>query len=335
MGIVLPLSTAVEKRKILRESMTFTHGTPALKTQPLPPVYALRAFESAARTGSFTLAAEELNLTQSAVSKHVKTLEDYFGRKLFVRQGPKLHLTAQAQIFASGLRRGFRQIEEACAVFQAPRDVLRLKAPSTLTMRWLLDALAAFRKTQPGFEVQIASVWMDVDTVDFFSEPYDCAILLGGGRFGEGTHSVKLFDEWLIPICSRALAPAARANLGACDLIHPSTDRRDWRRWLKASGHAGHIDITRGQVFDMLEQGMAAAAAGHGVSIGDLALCASAIDARQLVLPFKTAVSSGDAYYLSRPEDSDKAAQVQELHAFLASRTPKLDYPGIAFKALR
>jgi LysR family transcriptional regulator, glycine cleavage system transcriptional activator len=306
-----------------------------MKARPLPPIYALRAFESAARTGSFTLAAEELSLTQSAVSKHVKTLEEYFGRKLFVRHGPKMTVTPQGMIFAAGLKRGFRQIEEACSLFQTQHDVLRLKAPSTLTMRWLLDALAAFRKTEPAFEVQITSVWMDVDTVDFFSEPYDCAILLGAGRFGEDTRCVKLFDEWLIPICSRALAPAARANLAACDLIHPSPDRRDWRRWLRATGHDANVDITRGQVFDMLEQGIAAAMAGHGVSIGDLALCASAIDERQLVLPFKTAVSSGDAYYLIWPEDSGKAAQVQELHAFLESRMPKLDWPHIQFAELR
>lgn len=304
-----------------------------MKTKPLPPVYALRAFESAARTGSFTQAAEELSLTQSAVSKHVKTLEEHFGRKLFLRQGPKLTVTAQGQVFAAGLRRGFRQIEEACTLFRDRHDVLRLKAPSTLTMRWLLDALAAFRKTQPGFEVQITSVWMDVDTVDFFSEPYDCAILLGAGRFGDATHSVKLFDEWLIPICARAMAPAVRADLGACELIHPSPDRRDWRRWLKASGHDADVDITRGgQVFDMLEQGMAAAAAGHGVSIGDLALCAGAIAAKQLVLPIKTAVGTGDAYYLVRPDDSDKAAQVQALHTFLEGRLPKLAYPDIRFK---
>ncbi|WP_278190125.1 LysR substrate-binding domain-containing protein [Burkholderia sp. HI4860] len=148
-------------------------------------------------------------------------------------------------------------------LFRSQRDVLRLKAPSTLTMRWLLDALAAFRATRPAFEVQIASVWMDVDTVDFFSESYDCAILLGAGKFGEATQCVKLFDEWLIPVCSRATATVARTNPAACELIHPSPDRRDWRRWLKGSGHDLDVDITRGQVFDMLEQGIAAAIAGH------------------------------------------------------------------------
>ena len=97
----------------------------------------------------------------------------------------------------------------------------------------------------------------------------------------------------VIPVCSRATATVARTNPAACELIHPSPDRRDWRRWLKGSGHDLEVDITRGQVFDMLEQGIAAAIAGHGISIGDLALCATAIDEKQLVLPFKTAVNTG------------------------------------------
>ena len=183
----------------------------------------------------------------------MRTLEAYFGRRLFVRHGPKMTVTAEAHIFASGLRRGFRQIEEACVLFQSQRDVL-LKAPSTLTMRWLLDAPAAFRATRPAFEVQIASVWMDVDTVDFFSESYDCAILLGAGKFGEATQC-EAVRRMVIPVCSRATATVARTNPAACELIHPSPDRRDWRRWLKGSGHDLEVDITRGQVFDMLERG--------------------------------------------------------------------------------
>jgi LysR family transcriptional regulator, glycine cleavage system transcriptional activator len=313
--------------------MNNTHHASMTTANSLPPIYALRAFESAARSGSFTLAAEELHLTQSAVSKHVKTLEQYFGCKLFVRRGPKMEVTPQGRIFAAGLKRGFRHIEEACAVFQNQRDVLRLKAPSTLTMRWLLDSLSAFRKSKPGFEVQIASVWMDIDTVDFFSEPFDCAILLGAGKFGDDTRCVKLFDEWLIPVCAPALLPKAAKNLARCDLIHPSHDRRDWRRWLKRAGYPKPVDIVRGQVFDSLEQGNAAAMAGHGVSIGDLALCDRLFADGQLVAPVRTAVSTGDAYYLVWPDDAGKESQVQELHAFLHRQLPRIDYPDIDFIA--
>ena len=134
----------------------------------------------------------------------------------------------------------------------------------------------------------------------------------------------------VIPVCSRATATVARTNPAACELIHPSPDRRDWRRWLKGSGHDLEVDITRGQVFDMLEQGIAAAIAGHGISIGDLALCATAIDeaARAAVQDRR---QYGDAYYLVWPDDSAKAAQVRELLAFLESRLPRLTFPGIRF----
>lgn len=234
----------------------------------LPPLYALRAFESAARTGSFTLAAEELHLTPSAVSKHIKTLEQHFGCRLFQRNGPRIEVTPQGKIFAAELQQGFGRIEQACELFRSHRDLLRLKAPSTLTLRWLLDCLSRFRQTAQAFDVQAASVWMDIDSVDFFSEPYDCAILLGNGHFGANTAAAKLFDEWLIPICAPALLADGQRDLAACPLIHPSPDRRDWRRWLQKSGIAAPPDLARGQVFDSLEQGNAAAIAGHGISIG-------------------------------------------------------------------
>lgn len=177
----------------------------------LPPLYALRAFESAARTGSFTLAAEELHLTPSAVSKHIKTLEQHFGCRLFQRNGPRIEVTPQGKIFAAELQQGFGRIEQACELFRSHRDLLRLKAPSTLTMRWLLDCLSRFRQTAQAFDVQAASVWMDIDSVDFFSEPYDCAILLGNGHFGANTAAAKLFDEWLIPICAPRCSPTGSA----------------------------------------------------------------------------------------------------------------------------
>lgn len=297
----------------------------------LPPLYALRAFESTVRTGAASLAAGELGVTQSAISKHIKTLEGFFGCQLFVRSGPRMEPTPQGQILADRLKHGFKQIEDACTVFDSRRGVLRLKAPSTLTMRWLLAALSEFRKADPSFTVQIESVWMDIDTVDFFSEPYDFAILLGSGSFGDGTSCLKLFDEWLIPICSPSLATGGIEGLSGHDIIHPSPDRRDWRRWLARSGLPCNRDMSSGQVFDTLEQGNAAAVAGHGISIGDLALCESAITDNQLVLPFKVAVHTGDGYYLVWPERSPKARLIARVFNFLIGRIPRIDYPGISY----
>jgi DNA-binding transcriptional LysR family regulator len=124
-------------------------------------LYALRAFEAAARHSSFTRAAEELSITQSAVSRHIRTLEEHFACRLFQRSGRNLQLTEAARMLLPGVREGFAALERACNTLRAEDDILRMKAPSTLTMRWLLARLSRF--LQPGNEVQLTSAWMDVD----------------------------------------------------------------------------------------------------------------------------------------------------------------------------
>ncbi len=233
-------------------------------SERIQALHALRAFEVASRYGSFTRAAEELALTQGAVSHHIKTLEALFGCDLFERRGPKLSLTEHGRLLAQELKVGFKIIENACALLRQDRYGLRLKAPSTLTVRWLLRALDAFKKAEDNCSVQLSSVWMDIDTVDFYSEPYDCAILLASGRFPADIESFKLFDEWLIPVCHPDYMPQAQpalADLAQCEILHPSPDRRDWRRWL-ARMDALDISIDQGQVFDTLDQGISAAQQG-------------------------------------------------------------------------
>jgi DNA-binding transcriptional LysR family regulator len=179
---------------------------------------------------------------------------------------------------------------------------LRLKSPSTFTMRWLLDVLQRFRQQHPRPVIEMSSVWMDRDSVDFSREPYDCAILLGDGHFGEETCHRLLFAEWLVPICAPAMVEAARQRLSACPLIHPTTDRRDWRRWLQHAGALSQTGINQGIVFDSLEQGTMAAMSGHGVSVGDLFLSLEAIRSGLLALPFPQAVATGEGYYLVWPK---------------------------------
>ncbi len=195
----------------------------------LPPLYALRAFEVAARTSSFTRAAQALSLTQSAVSRHIKTLESLLDCRLFERHGPRLKLTVAGERLAQELKVGFRIIEQACAPFRAGTGDLRLKAPSTLTMRWLLHTLDLLKLSAPELTIQLASVWMDFDSVDFYAEPYDCAILLGNGQFGADVHAHKLFDEWLIPITlDQAISAAMRGHgVSIGDLHLVANDVRD------------------------------------------------------------------------------------------------------------
>lgn len=298
----------------------------------LPPLYALRAFEVAARTCSFTRAGEELSLTQSAISRHIRTLEAQFGCRLFVRNGPRLALTDAGKQLAAQLGAGFALIEQACQPFRSGSRQLRLKAPSTLTMRWLLGCLARFKAVAPQVPVQLASVWMDVDSVDFSREPYDCAILLGNGQFGAQVQSCKLFEEWLIPVCAPALlggGPWDAQRLNGAALIHPSSDRRDWQRWLAGVGMLGEVELGRGMLFDTLEQGIAAAMGGHGVSVGDLALMADDLRAGRLGLPIGQAVATGDAYYLVWPTGSGWQAGIERLQTFLQDQRPEYNLMGL------
>ena len=264
----------------------------------LPPLYALRAFEAAARHASFTRAAQELAITQSAVSRHVRTLEEHFACRLFERRGRSLQLTEAARMLLPGLRDGFESLERACNTLRVDDTVLRLKAPSTLTMRWLLARLSRYRLSS-AHEVQLTSAWMDVDKVDFLHEPFDCAVLLSQGDFPEEWESTELFAEWLIPVCApEALneQPWDLPRLQAAELLHPTPDRRDWRQWLQAMGLAEQVPLKGGQVFDTLELGMVAAARGYGVSIGDLVMVAEDVAQGRLGLPWRSAVPSGCSY---------------------------------------
>ncbi|WJV62686.1 LysR substrate-binding domain-containing protein [Pectobacteriaceae bacterium C52] len=297
----------------------------------LPPLYALRAFEQAARYSSFTQAAQVLSITPSAVSRHIKTLEEDFGCQLFIRIGPRVEVTTAGRILAQQLREGFHTLEKACEIFRSNSSDLRLKAPSTLTMRWLLGILPVFSEENSSIHVQISSVWMDFDTINFSNEPYDCAILLGNGHFGEGTISARLFEELLIPVCSPTLTLNSKSDLHQCELIHPSPDRRDWRRWLKRAGDELKINIHRGMVFDTLEQGNMAAISGHGVSVGDLVLSLQALKQRVLMAPFNEAVSTGDGYYLVWPENTPRRSNIDKLYAFLKEQVPAITWPDIVY----
>lgn len=304
--------------------------------QRLPPLYALRAFEVAARHGSFTHAADELAVTQSAISRHIRTLEQDFNCRLFTRKGPRIELTDAGRLLAQGLSEGFSTIKLACSTLMSDGHALRLKAPSTLTMRWLLPRLSRFHFEHRDLEIKLTSAWMDVDNVVFGKEPYDCAVLLSDGVFPADWHSLKLFDEWLIPICSPALAQLAAPRLDHLDqaeLIHPSPDRRDWRRWLQATDRLDPRLLATGKVFDTLELGICAAVQGYGIAMGDLAMVADDIDNARLMFPFPSAVATGDSYFLVWPDNHRKSAACQQLAQFLLAEAANIAWPEVRLLA--
>ena len=303
-----------------------------LMSRQLPPLYALRAFEAAARLSSFTRAGEELSITQSAVSRHIRTLEEHFACRLFVRSGRSLQLTEAARVLLPGVREGFAALERACDTLRGEDDILRMKAPSTLTMRWLLARLSRFRHLQPGNEVQLTSAWMDVDHVDFNQEPFDCAVLLSDGVFPPEWEVRKLFPELLIPVGAPDLLdeePWDERRLACIELLHPTVDKRDWREWLERMGLSDKVSLRGGQVFDTLELGMIAAARGYGISMGDLLMVAEDVAQGRLSLPWPTAVPSGMDYYLVWPRTRRGGERLRRLSAFLEQEVAAMDLPAV------
>lgn len=298
----------------------------------LPPLYALRAFEAAARLSSFTRAGEELSITQSAVSRHIRTLEEHFACRLFVRSGRSLQLTEAGRVLLPGVREGFAAFARACETLCGEDDILRMKAPSTLTMRWLLACLSRFRHLQPGNEVQLTSAWMDVDHVDFNQEPFDCAVLLSDGVFPADWEVRKLFPELLIPVGAPDLLdeqPWDVCRLAGIELLHPTVDKRDWREWLERMGLDDKVSLKGGQVFDTLELGMIAAARGYGISMGDLLMVAEDVAQKRLSLPWPTAVPSGMDYYLVWPRTRRGGERLRRLSAFLEQEVAAMDLPDV------
>lgn len=301
----------------------------------LPALYALRAFVAAAKHGSFTRAAAELSLTQSAVSRHIRTLQEHFGCSLFERHGRSLRLTEQGRLLLPGIREGFESLERACATLRVDDAVIRLKAPSTLTVRWLLARLSSFRIQQPDIKVQLTSAWMDVDNVDFVQEPFDCAVLLGRALHHGDWHCVPLFEEWLIPVCApQALGEGDwdLARLQQAELLHPTADRRDWRRWLQAMGLLDSVSLKGGQVFDTLELGIVAASRGYGLSIGDLQMVAEDVARGSLALPWRCAVASGDSYFLVWPKARHGQQRFALLGDFLLAEVAAMRLPEVQMR---
>src|SRR4051794_29436909 len=137
-------------------------------SDPLPPLYALQAFVAAARLGSFTRAANELHLTQSAISRQILLLEDFFGEPLFVRQARGLALTATGTQLLPAVNDAFQTLTRATQALRQTRGVLTLRLPPTFASRWFLPRLPALRAALPELEVRVATHWGDAPD---FSQP--------------------------------------------------------------------------------------------------------------------------------------------------------------------
>ena len=274
----------------------------------LPPLNALRAFEATARLSTLAAAAEELNVTPSAVSHQIRTLEETLGVVLFQRANRRLILTKDGQSLLPGLTDGFRRLTAAVTELERNQreGVLTVSMMSTMAMRWFLPRLPQFQTEHPAIEVRISTT---TRTVDLDREDIDLAIRHGGGQW-PGLTADFLFQMETIPVCSPVLPGESSLNqpndLSHHILLHADARPDDWRIWLREVG-APNLKPARELTFDTPDFALAAAIRGLGIAIADRRIVQDDIESGRLIAPFPQSVEQESGYYLVYPED--KATQ--------------------------
>jgi LysR family transcriptional regulator, glycine cleavage system transcriptional activator len=289
---------------------------PPYMTARLPSLNGLRAFEAAARHLSFTNAAAELNVTQTAISHQIRRLEEELGIRLFVRQNRALALTPQARDYLPGVRAAFNDLRLATdRLLRKDEHVLTVSTLASLAAKWLLPRLSAFQETHPGIDVRITT---STALVDFKGGDVDAAIRYGRGDW-PGLHADWLMADQLFPVCSPALLTGKHPlrcpeDLRDHVLLHTSNaNSDDWRLWLTAAGLPANISRQPGLTFDLILMTVQAALDGFGVAMGRTSYVEADIAKGRLVVPFKITLPANAGFYLVCPEAT---ADTPKLAAF-------------------
>jgi LysR family transcriptional regulator, glycine cleavage system transcriptional activator len=290
------------------------------KRNAIPPLDLLVGFESAARHLSFTNAGEELYLTQSAVSRQIKELEDQLGLPLFQRRHRALALTEAGHQFYAAAAQALSTMRAAAERLrsQTGRKALSVTTTHSFASLWLIPRLAGFTREHPGVDVRITA---DIKMQDLERDGLDLALRHGPASLA-GPNAVRLFGEKVFPVCSPKLLkkkplqkPADLRNhvllqYDDPDVRHPWLH---WKTWLEVERIAD-LKPAGTLSFSGYEQIIPAAAAGHGVALGRSPLVKNLLDSGELVAPFKSQADPARAYFaiISR-----NAAARPEVAAFL------------------
>lgn len=262
----------------------------------LPPLNALRAFEAAARHLSFTLAAEELHVTQAAVSHQVKGLEDFLGVTLFRRLPRRLYLTEEGQALLPELTAGFDRLAQAVARIgrHGQAGPLTVTLLTTFALGWLVPRLLRFQARHPEIDVHLST---SARIVDFAREDIDCGVRHGLGNW-PGVATMKFMDSFLTPLCPPELAAKLKRveDLRNVPAVHAIGPTDEWDTWLRAAGVAD-LPLRKGAAFDSTMIAVQAAMGGPAVAIGDPRFYPVEIAAGRLVQPFELVVPEEKAWW--------------------------------------
>ncbi len=268
------------------------------------PLTALRSFEAAGRHQSFTLAAEELFVSQAAISRQIRELEELLGHDLFLRRHRQVVLTERGQALLGLLTDSFDNMSRILEEIRAapPDKPLRISVEPSFAACWLVPRLNRFRETFPGIEVMIVS---EARMIEFRAGEAEIGIRWSGAASAWPRMQAKLLMRAVMsPVLSPALLapdgpPPTPADLLEHTLLHEEK-RSYWQHWFTA---AGLVDVPPqpGPLFAGTSLALDAAARGHGVALGDNVLVEDMLRTGELAQPFETAIPCG-AYWLVAPD---------------------------------
>jgi LysR family glycine cleavage system transcriptional activator len=287
----------------------------------LPQLNALKAFEAAARHESFTRAAEELFVTQGAVSHQVKALEAELGLKLFNRERQRLVITEAGRAYLAVVRDAFDRIADGTEqLLQRQRGgALTVSTSPNFAAKWLVHRLGRFADAHPDIDLRINATRHHVD---FAREDVDVAIRHGDAGTS-GLHVTRLCAEEIFPVCSPAFLSGRNALRRPEDLAHVTllhiTDRKGWSQWLDYAGVKG-VDPSRGPVVNEASMAIDAAIDGQGVVLARTALAAWDLIGGRLVRPFGIAMPAPYAYWIVCPKATAKLPKIVAFSEWLLAQ---------------
>jgi LysR family glycine cleavage system transcriptional activator len=269
----------------------------------LPPLNALKAFEAAARHESFTRAAEELCVTQGAVSHQVKALEAELAIKLFNRERQRLIITEAGKDYLTVVRDALDRIAVGTERLLQRQNagVLTVSTSPDFAAKWLVHRLGHFADAHPGIDLRVSAT---LHHVDFAREEVDLAVRHGEGSW-PGLDTVRLSAEQLFAVCSPKLISGRRrlnkpADILNFPLLHLDS-RADWTNWLQAAGLDG-ADVMRGPVLNRASMVIDAATNGQGIALARTTLAAWDIINGRLVRPFSESLRLSKTYWIVCPK---------------------------------
>jgi LysR family transcriptional regulator, glycine cleavage system transcriptional activator len=270
----------------------------------LPSLNALKAFEAAARHESFTRSAEELCVTQGAVSHQVKALEAELGLKLFNRERQRLVITDAGREYLAVVRDAFDRIALGTARLteRQASGVLTVSTSPDFAAKWLVHRLGRFSEMHPDIDLRVSA---NLHHVDFAREDVDMAVRHGTGDASwKGLHGVRLATEELFPVCSPHLLPIRKKPHPIASALHLPLlhldDYSGWTRWLEASG----IKLSKplqGLVLNRASMVIDAAINGQGIGLARSTLAASDLINKRLIAPFDVRLPLSSAYWVVAP----------------------------------